>query len=170
MNNVTTKLAIFVLTGLMAFDGLSATDYPLDSDVDSIDAIIRAYYDVISGPSGYQYDAIRDQSLHAPNAVITRIAPDGSLQRHDLATEQAALREPYPQGFFEYEIGRIVEEYGGLAHVWSTYEVRTTSDGPAISRGVNSISLYHHDDRWWIASWSTRLEGKDPLPNKFFTQ
>jgi hypothetical protein len=170
MNRMTIKMATWVVTGLIAFDALSETGYPLESDVASLDAIIRAYYDVISGPAGYQYDVKRDQSLHAPDAIITRITADGSLQRHDLATEQLPLREPYAEGFFEHEISRIVEEYGGLAHVWSTYEVRSTPDGAATSRGVNSISLFYHADRWWIASWSTQLEGKSPLPSKYVTK
>ena len=32
-----------------------------DTDVQSIDAIINAYYDVISGPKGHQYDAARPE-------------------------------------------------------------------------------------------------------------
>lgn len=143
---------------------------PLATDVESIDSIINAYYDVISGPEGYHYDAERDRHLHAPNAVITRTSADGTFQRHDLATEQKPLETPYQEGFFEHEIGRIVEHYGHLAHVWSTYEIRNTIDGDAVGRGVNSISLYYHESRWWIASWSTQLEGKTPLPTKYLRE
>lgn len=144
-----------------------AADYPRASDVSSIDAIVKAYYDVVSGPAGHQYDAERDQSLHAPNAIITRMSADGSLQRHDLATEQIPLKAPYPEPFYEYEIGRIVQTYGHLAQVWSSFEIRRSPDGDAISRGINSISLYFHEDRWWIASWATEAEGDDTLPDKY---
>ena len=93
--------------------------------------------------------------------------PDGSLQRHDLATEQIPLMEPYPEGFFEFEIKRIVEAYGDLAQVWSSFELRNSPDGEALSRGVNSISLYRFDARWWVASWETQAEGDEPLPEKY---
>lgn len=144
-----------------------AAEYPLEEDVSSIDAIVDAYYDVISGPVGHQYDAARDRSLHAPDALITRITPAGELQRHDMTTEQQALTEPYKQGLFEVELGRIVQKYGDLAQVWSTFEIRETPNGPAVSRGVTSMSLYHRDSRWWIGTWSTQSEGDEPLPEKY---
>jgi hypothetical protein len=43
-----------------------ASDYPLEDDVSSIDGVIRAYYGVVSGPAGFEYDHERDRSLHAP--------------------------------------------------------------------------------------------------------
>ncbi len=138
-----------------------------DADVQSIDAIINAYYDVISGPKGHRYDAARDLSLHAPQAIITRISGDGDLQRHDFATEQAMFAEPYPEGFFEFEIGRLTQRYSNLAHVWSTFEIRNTPEGETVSRGVNSISLHRYEDRWWISSWSTQPEGEEPLPEEY---
>ena len=167
MNKRRSALLITCLSGLGFSCVLSAADYPLESDVSSIDAIVNAYYDVISGPAGHNYDAERDRSLHAPLAIITRITAGGELQRHDFATEQEPFKEPYQVGLFEYEIGRIVEEFGELAHVWSTFEIRNTPDGEVVSRGVNSISLYYHEDRWWIASWSTQPEGDEPLPEKY---
>lgn len=163
------KLALVTmfLTNLGFEDSSWAADYPPESDVSSIDGIINAYYEVISGPAGHNYDAERDRSLHGPQAIITRISPDGALQRHDFATEQAPFMEPYPTGFYESEIGRIVEEYGSLAHVWTTFEIRNAPDGDVVSRGVNSISLYYAEDRWWIASWATEAESDEPLPDKY---
>ena len=144
-----------------------ANDYPLASDVASIDTLIDAYYDVISGPKGHTYNVARDQSLHAPKAIITRTDDDGLLERHDLLTEQVPLTAIYSEGLFEVEIGRIVEQYGNIAHAWSSYEVRNTPDGPAISRGISSVSMYFDGERWWIASWSTQREGDQPIPAKY---
>ncbi|MDG2377109.1 MAG: hypothetical protein P8M18_12255 [Woeseiaceae bacterium] len=138
-----------------------------DANVQSIDAIIDAYYDVISGPKGHRYDAARDLYLHAPQAIITRTSEDGDLQRHDFATEQAMVAEPYLEGFFEVEIGRLTQRYSNLAHVWSTFEIRNTPEGETVSRGVNSISLHRYKDRWWISSWSTQPEGEEPLPEEY---
>jgi len=158
---------VFALLGFMIAPVPVSAD---DADVQSIDAIVDAYYDVISGPKGHQYDAERDLFLHASQAIITRVSEAGTLQRHDFATEQAMFAEPYPEGLFEFEIGRVTEEYGNLAHVWSAFEIRNTPDGDVVSRGINSISLYRYDERWWISSWSTHPEGDDPLPEKYLNQ
>ena len=170
MNYAKTVLALIFLALLVFPVKTRADDYPLQSDVSSIDAIVNAYYNVISGPEGHNYNAERDRSLHAPQAIITRTSADGVLQRHDLATEQEPFTEPYAAGLFEREIGRIVQQYGNLAQVWSTFEIRNTPDGDVVSRGVTSMSLYYHEDRWWIASWSTQPEGGEALPEKYLVK
>lgn len=162
-----TAVTIFAVAALL---NLAAGAGANDADVQSIDTIVDAYYDVISGPQGHQYDAARDRFLHASQAITTRVSSAGTLQRHDFATEQAMFAEPYPEGFYEFEIGRITEAYGNLAHVWSAFEIRNAPDGETVSRGINSISLYRHQDRWWISSWSTHPEGDDPLPEKYLQE
>lgn len=127
-------------------------------DTGSIDAIVSAYYDVVSGPEGFIYDADRDSKLHASGALITKFFPDGSFQRHDLSTEQSMISVPYDQPFFEYEIDRSVERYGSIAHVWSKFEMRSSPDAEPFDKGFNSISLYFKEGRWWISSWSTQYE------------
>ena len=148
MNVTPVKMAILALAVLGTIGNAAADDYPLQSDVSSIDAIVNAYYEVISGPEGHVYDAERDRSLHAQQAIITRVTAAGKLQRHDLPTEQAPFTEPYAAGLFEKEIGRIVQQYGNLAQVWITFEIRNTPDGDVVSRGVTSMSLYYHEGRW----------------------
>ena len=101
--------------------------------------MVDAYYDVISGPKGHSYNVTRDQSLHASKAIITRTDDDGLLERHDLSTEHVPLTAIYSEGLFEVEIGRIVEQYGNIAHAWSSYEVRNTPEGPAQPEGDQPI-------------------------------
>ena len=115
---------------------VGADDFPLQQDVSSIDGILKAYYAVVSGPAGFEYQAERDRSLHAPNAIITRVTDGGELRRHTVAVEQESLTEPYPEGFYEAETNRIVHQYRNLAQVWSTYELRRTPYGPAFTRGA----------------------------------
>ena len=129
-------------------------------DTSSIDGIVNAYYEVVSGPEGFIYDADRDANIHADGALITKAFPDGRFQRHDLSAEQAMISVPYDQAFFESEVNRRIERYGNIAHVWSEFEMRTSPEADPYSGGFNSISLYFKDDRWWISSWSTQY--KDP--------
>jgi hypothetical protein len=142
----------------------------LQKSVQSIDSIINAYYSVISGSKGFKYDPDSDQFLHAPNAIITRFNETGEFQRHTLSEEQKSLEQPYAEGFYEVETNRVVERYGNLAHVWSTYEMRESPDSKAFMRGINSISLYFKDNRWWIASWSTQYEGEEKIPAKYLPE
>ena len=130
------------------------------NDTSSIDSIVNAYYEVVSGPEGFIYDADRDTNIHADGALITKVFPDGSFQRHDLSAEQAMILVPYEQAFYESEVDRHIERYGNIAHVWSEFEMRTSPESKPYSGGFNSISLYFKDDRWWISSWSTQY--KDP--------
>jgi hypothetical protein len=129
-------------------------------DTSSIDSIINAYYEVVSGPEGFIYDADRDTNMHADGALITKVFPDGRFQRHDLSVEQGMISVPYDQAFFESEVDRRIERYGNIAHVWSEFEMQTSLEAEPYSGGFNSISLYFKDDRWWISSWSTQY--KDP--------
>ena len=75
-------------------------------DTSSIDSIVNAYYEVVSGPEGFIYDADRDTNIHADGALITKVFPDGRFQRHDLSAEQAMISVPYDQAFFESEVNK----------------------------------------------------------------
>ncbi|MFK7831454.1 MAG: hypothetical protein AB8B57_16895 [Congregibacter sp.] len=165
------KLNAFLLFMMLGYPlPIFAADTSLKESAQSLDSIINAYYSVISGPKGFSYNSDTDQFLHAPNAIITRFNETGEFQRHTLLEEQQSLEQPYDKGFYEVEINRVVERYGSLAHVWSTYEMRESPDTIAFMRGINSISLYFKDDRWWIASWGTQYEGKEKIPEKYLSK
>src|SRR5215203_676429 len=57
----------------------NAPQYPLAADVQSLDGMIRAFYEVVSTPAGARPNRERDASLHAPEAQIrlSRPTPDG---------------------------------------------------------------------------------------------
>ena len=135
-------------------------------DTSSIDSIVNAYYEVVSGPEGFIYDVERDANIHADGALITKVFPDGRFQRHDLSTEQAMISVPYDQAFFESEVERRIERYGNIAHVWSEFEMRASPEAEPYSGGFNSISLYFKDNRWWISSWSTQYKDPSLEPSK----
>lgn len=57
------------------------------------------------------------------------------------------------EGFYETEVARRTEQFGRIAHVWSTYESRRDpGDAQPIMRGVNSFQLFNDGNRWWILS------------------
>ena len=145
------------------------------ADVSTLDGIIRAYYEVVSGPAGQPRDWARDSTLHHPGARITipSTGPEGetSLETVDLATFHAASAGLAASGFFESEVARQTQQHGAIAHVWSTYEWRQAEDGPVGGRGVNSIQLVWDGDRWWIVSWM--YDGRadaPPVPDAYLPE
>jgi len=146
-------------------------------DVESIDAIIAATYDVISGPAGKQRDWNRERSLFVSGARLIPTAIVAGRNDVDLAPQildiegYIARVEPLieREGFYEKEVARRVEQFGRIAHVWSTYESRHDPSGPQpFMRGINSIQLFNDGKRWWIVSIYWQHESaQHPLPEKY---
>jgi hypothetical protein len=139
------------------------------ADVGSLDAIMRAVYDVISGPVGQKRDWNRMRSLFTSNARLmpkgTRGLRSGTVE--DYISTGSFLEE---NGFFEREIARRVEQYGDIAHVFSTYETRSRLDGPVTMRGINSFQLVRHAGRWWVVSIMWQSETPQlPIPAEYQT-
>jgi len=131
------------------------------ADVGSIEAIIAAAYDVISGPAGKKRDWKRERSLFISGARLIPTAVDAGRNDVDLAPQvldvdaYIARVERYfgTTGFYEKEVVRRVEQFGQIAHVWSTYESRhDPNDAEPFMRGINSIQLFNDRSRWWILS------------------
>ena len=145
--------------------------YPLTKDVESIEGIIKAYYEVVSGPKGAPRQTERDKSLHHPNALIvyTGETTEGKPYIKDMTLKEFHKdTKPYENGFFESECHRKVERFGNIAHVWSTYETRFEEGGDVMRRGINSIQLYNDGKRWWIMSWMFDGErNNNPIPKSY---
>ncbi len=144
------------------------------TDVVSIDSIVAALYDVISGPAGKRRDWDRMRSLFLPGA---RLIPTGRRQTGETGARTAdvegyiAASSPYMerQGFFEREIGRRTERFNSIAHVFSTYESRhKAEDVRPFDRGINSIQLFNDGKRWWIVTvfWEAERPG-NAIPEKY---
>ncbi len=70
-------------------------------------------------------------------------------------------------GFRERELARRTEQFGHIAHVFSTYEGRMETE-PTVIRGINSIQLMNDGTRWWIISVFWEAERPDnPLPQQY---
>ena len=147
------------------------------SDVASIDAIIAAAYDVISGPAGKKRDWDRERSLFFPGARLIPTAVVAGRNDVDLAPlvldveGYIARVEPLfeKEGFYEKEVARRVEQFGQIAHVWSTYESRhDPKDSAPFMSGSNSMQLFNDGRRWWILSiyWQ-HGNPRQPIPEKY---
>lgn len=142
------------------------------ADVESINAIIAALYDVISGPVGQARNWNRMRSLFVPGGRLmpTVPRPEGGIGMRLLGVNDY-IAGSGPQlervGFREREIARRTEQFGHIAHVFSTYEGRTETDSTVI-RGINSIQLMSDGTRWWVVSVFWEAERPDnPLPPRY---
>lgn len=135
------------------------------ADVESIDAIIAALYDVISGPAG-ERDWDRFRSLFAPNATLSPMAPrpDGSTRLTVISPEQYVQWGGgyfLQNAFYEREVGRKLEQFGNVANAMSFYESRNAPEEEPFASGVNTITLLHDGTRWYVLSiaWDEVREG-----------
>lgn len=78
---------------------------------------------------------------------------------------------PQDQGFYERQTNLIVEEYGAIAHAFTTYEKGPYEPRRIIARGINSVQLVKRDGRWYILSitWDEENSG-GPLPPRYHGQ
>jgi hypothetical protein len=143
-------------------------------DVATMDAIVAAVYDVISGPGGQKRNWDRFRSLFVPGArlIPTGHRPTGEVGARILTPEEYIQRSSpllEQNGFFEREISRRIERYGSIAHIFSTYESRhKLDDEKPFARGINSIQLMNDGKRWWIVTiyWQNE-DDKNPLPAEY---
>lgn len=143
-------------------------------DVSSMNAIISAVYDVISGPKGQERDWNRMRSLFIPGArlISARTGKDGVTTTRVLTVEDyIQLAGPLlkKDGFFEREAHRTEDHYGSIAQVFSTYESRhDAADAKPFQRGINSFQLFFDGHRWWVVTiyWQGETEGV-PVPGRY---
>jgi hypothetical protein len=143
-------------------------------DVKSMDAILHAIYDVISGPAGGR-DWNRFRSLFLPQARFTEVStgPDRSkmvltwnVDEFIRDAGEVFSKDP----FDEKSIMNRPQSFGDVTQVFSSYESRRSPTGKPFERGINSIQLLNDGKRWWVVSilWDTERPG-NPLPPRLVT-
>lgn len=146
------------------------------ADVKSVDSVVAALYDVISGPAGQKRDWNRFRSLFWPGArlmpLVTPLGKSGYAPRL-LSTEDYVTRtDPFfaKEGFYENAVANRVEQWAQIAQVFSTYESRHSKGEKPFARGINSIQLFNDGQRWWVLNvlWLNESE-QNPLPKRMLT-
>jgi hypothetical protein len=167
---------------------MSKTDLPADyygirpdqgiladpNDVATIEAIIHASYECISGEAGQPRDWERLQTLFLPDARWIRTGPlTEGVTGHKIMNTMDYKHQMndflVQNGFFETEIHSVIEGFGNIAHVFSTYESRRKADDKKpFMRGINSIQLLYDGTRWWVVTIMWQHENAtQPIPEKY---
>jgi hypothetical protein len=157
-------IQLFCLSMLIAAASNAQSARP--EDVVTIDALIEAYYESVSGHPG-QRDGERMLSLFVKGGKIS-IDVSGDEPRHQLAEDYLRTSRflTITTDFFEREISRDTQQFGRMANVISTYGISDAMENTEYTaRGVTVFQLVHHHDRWWILSTMWQRESDElPLP------
>ncbi len=141
-----------------------------EADVASVEAIIAALYEVVSGPAG-EKDWARERHLFHPQARLMRGSPPGEAPGLSVMSTEQFIATVAPRlrarDFHEYETGREQYRFGRWVQVVSAYASAERLGEPPFARGINAIQLWHDEGRWWIMSvlwdWETR---DNPVPDE----
>jgi hypothetical protein len=158
------SLILFLLICSNIYSQKDSVQYKLD--VSSIENILKAMYEVISGEAGPR-DWNRFRNLYHEKAYMGAIynKSDGSKGYRTFTPEEYILRSaPFMADnyFYEKELGREIMIYKELVSVFSAYEFNTPDK---TQRGINSVQLIFVENRWWISCviWEEE-SNKNPLP------
>ena len=147
------------------------TDEKYSEDVKSVDAIIKAYYDVNSGSSSDPWEFERDTYTHSKNAHIILLDENGKAELVKLEVLQNEFRMSERKDSYEKELKRKVSQFGNIVQVWSAYEIRYEPETITNKRGLVSIQLHYEKGRWWIDGWTNQDEtDKNSIVTKFLTK
>ena len=121
-----------------------------------IEELMAKFYSVISFEEGECPDWEAMKPLFSRHARITRVTPEAT-DFLDLSGFRSMAEELIEVGaftsFFEYEIARRVDRFGGVMHIASAYETKISpTAADYIERGVNSLQLIREDGAWKICS------------------
>lgn len=147
------------------------------ADVTTLDGIMKAVYDVISGDAGKTRDWDRFRGLFHKDARLiptNKNSQTGVIGANAMTPEQYITRvEPFfaKEGFYERELARHVDVYGNIAQVFSTYQsFHSPTDKAPFMRGINSFQLLNDGKRWWVVTiyWQAETP-ENPIPKQFLT-
>jgi hypothetical protein len=151
--------------------GASAEPQAEPADVESLDAILTALYEVISGPADKQIDWDRFRSLFIAEGIVVGDPTGGTSPVVWPIESYIETFDPIltKTDFWEKESARRTESFRGIAHVISTFEGRhTNSSAQPDVMGINSIQLTYDDDRWRIVSIVFQgATSEHPLPKRY---
>lgn len=129
--------------------------------------LIQALYAQVSGPAGQRRDWSQQATMFMPTARMMRTGADEAGTPWALVMDVADYPANFEQkigdaSFYEVEIHRVIQRFGNIAQVFSTYEAwRDAEHTDFIKRGINSIQLYNDGERWRVVNmiWDDERPG-----------
>jgi hypothetical protein len=136
----------------------------------TLDELIHAIDEAVSGPANKDRTCFRAIMLPDTRLIPVSKAKDGTIQPHVLSVQDWIDRVG-ARGtavFYEKQVSYKTQVYGQIAHLFSTYETRSTPDGKADVRGINSIQAINDGQSWHIQEIIWQAETPDnPVPKEY---
>jgi hypothetical protein len=136
-------LLIFVLN-------VQSQNYQEDysSNVSSIDSIVTSIYEVVSGDKGEERNWDLHKTIFHPEArIISNYVDEEGKYQISFRTADEYMNQ-FRDYFkvnntYEKDVNRVIEIFGNMAHVFSTFEsYRNAEDSTPYRLGTASIQLY----------------------------
>lgn len=145
--------------------------------VRTLENTIDTLYSVISGKKGQTRDWNLFKFLFHPNAKLIPYEKDleGIVHARYLSPDDYIntigkwLDTKRDTDFYENEVHKVVNTFGNIAQVFSTYEsFHNKLDKKPYMRGINSFQLLNHNERWWIINiyWARETQ-INPIPKEY---
>ncbi len=131
----------------------------------TLDQLPAALDDAISGPGDKDRTCLRQLMSPDVRLVLMSGPTPRMLMLDDWIT---AMQRRGGTAMFEKQVKIRSETYGRMAHLWCTYEIRTSADGKATTRGINSIQAVFDGQGWRLVNvmWQAETPA-DPIPEKY---
>jgi len=132
----------------------------------TVEQLPKALDDAISGPGDKDRACLRQ--LMSADVRLVLVSPSAPPRLLTLDDWIAAMARRGSVAMFEHQVKTRTETFSHIAHLWSTYEIRTTADGAATSRGINSVQAIFDGERWKVIAvlWQPAT-ATDPIPEKY---
>ena len=141
----------------------------------TLDDLIKAIDAAVSGPGNKDRTCFRALFLPEARLIPIRISGDGTATPRILTVDDwvRLVAQRGSSVFYERQVKVGTETWDHMAHLWSTYETRTTPDGKppegkVVDRGINSIQAIFDGKQWHIIQilWQAQTPA-NPVPEKF---
>jgi hypothetical protein len=136
----------------------------LPSNPKSIAAAIDA---AISGPADKDRSCLQQLFLPEARLIIVAEGANGALKYSVLTLDDWITRVKARGSALleEKQVKFSIEDFGGIAHLWSTYVLH--SDGKQVARGINSIQAVKVGGGWRVSGIQWQAESATlPLPKE----
>jgi hypothetical protein len=161
---------ITISTNLVGQNKMSADT----NAVHSINGIVKEMLRLVSGEKGRLRNWEAFRNLFLPTAYFIVLNHNDSFpQPLDSVNLEGFIKlmhdQYYDDGYLEYEISKVVNEYNGIANVFQSFYGKDSENKE--EKGINSYQLVYFTNRWWIANlvWTGDSNGVK-VPNKYLSK
>jgi hypothetical protein len=168
----------WIMAGAVLFVSAGGVGAQTPPDHSTVGGVMAELYASVTRAPGKPFEWERLRAIMLPGAVMlpqrrqtqgaNRIMSVDDFINWIDAGWKPIIGTDRDRGFFERQTNLVVEEYGDIAHAFTTYEKGPYEPRQIQGRGINAVQLVKRDGRWYILSITWDEENTaGPLPEKY---